>query len=70
MPSVVDKASGTVVKSTSEPSLAGPMPATPSAHWGGDYWVFLIRKGRGVTTVYQVDGTNGTIKSTTPTTGA
>ena len=39
------------------------------AHWGGDYWVFLIKNSEASTTVYQVNGMTGAITSTTPTTG-
>ncbi|MDB4958912.1 MAG: hypothetical protein JWO36_6481, partial [Myxococcales bacterium] len=39
------------------------------AFWGGVYWIFLMKDFELSTTVYQVDGTNGTIKSTTPASG-
>ena len=39
------------------------------AHWGGNYWVFLQRTGEPSSTVYEVDGVSGTIKSTAPAPG-
>ena len=37
------------------------------AFYGGDFWVFLERMDESSTTVYQVDGTTGSITSSTPT---
>ena len=37
------------------------------AYYGGDYWVFLMKGSETTTTVYQIDGTNGTVTGTTPT---
>lgn len=62
-----DKTSGAVIKSFDEPTLAGTMTGYAFAQWGGDYWVFLIKNGEPSSTVYQVDGTTGAIKGTTPT---
>lgn len=64
-----DKATGTPAMTFDEPSLAGTMTGYAFAHWGGDYWVFLIKNSEASTTVYQVDGATGAITSTTPTTG-
>jgi hypothetical protein len=64
-----DKATGAIVKTFMEPTLAGTMTGYAFAHWGGDYWVFLIKNSELSSTVYQVDGTTGAIKSTTPATG-
>jgi hypothetical protein len=64
-----DKANGTVAMAFDEPSLAGTMTGYAFAHWGGDYWVFLIKNTEASTTVYQVNGMTGAITSTTPTTG-
>jgi hypothetical protein len=64
-----DKTNGAVAMAFDEPSLAGTMTGYAFAHWGGDYWVFLIKNSEASTTVYQVDGTTGTITSTTPTSG-
>jgi hypothetical protein len=64
-----DKTTATVSKTFLEPSLAGAMAGYAFAHWGGNYWVFLQRTGETSSTVYEVDGTNGNIKSTTPAPG-
>ena len=64
-----DKTTGMVAKDFPEPTLAGAGAGYAFAHWGGDYWVFLIKSGDPSTKVYQVDGMTGTIKSTTPTAG-
>ena len=64
-----DKANGGILKDFSLPSLAGTMTGYAFAHWGGDYWVFLLKNSETSTTVYQVDGGTGQITSTTPTTG-
>jgi hypothetical protein len=64
-----DKTTGAMIKTFMEPTLAGTMTGYAFAHWGGDYWVFLIKNGEPSTTVYQVDGMTGTIKGTTPTSG-
>jgi hypothetical protein len=70
-PSVVrfDKATGTIAQRYPQPTLAGTMTGYAFAHWGGDFWVFLIKNGEPSTTVYQVDGTTGAIEGTTPTSG-
>jgi hypothetical protein len=64
-----DKMTGAAAKTYMLPTLAGAMSGYAFAHWGGDFWVFLIRSGEASTTVYQVDGMSGTIEGTTPTTG-
>jgi hypothetical protein len=71
MPSVVqfDKTAGTIIKSFPEPTLAGTDAGYAFAHWGGDYWVFLIKNGEAASSVYQVDGMTGAIKSTTLASG-
>ncbi len=71
MPKVVkfDKATGAVLTSYPQPTLAGTNTGYAFAHWGGDFWVFLIKNSEPSTTVYQVDGATGAIKSMTPTTG-
>ena len=55
-------------KSFNEPTLAAQDPGYAFAHWGGDYWVFLVPSG-GSTTVYQVNGMTGAISSTTAAPG-
>ena len=64
-----DKSNGAVAMAFDEPTLAGTMTGYAFAHWGGDYWVFLIKNSEASTTVYQVNGMTGAITSTTPTTG-
>lgn len=64
-----DKATGAALETYNLPTLAGTMTGYAFAHWGGDYWVFLIKNSEPATSVYQVDGATGMIKSTTPTTG-
>jgi len=63
----INKTSGAPVTTYPLASIAGDPMAWAFAFWGGDYWVFLQRSTDSATTVYQVDGTNGTIKGTTPT---
>lgn len=63
----IDKTSGAPLTTYMLPSLQGMPSAWAFAFWGGDYWVFLAKDLDVSTTVYQVDGTNGQIKSTTPT---
>ena len=71
MPKVVqfDKTNGSAITTYPVPQLAGTMTGYAFAHWGGDYWVFLIKNGEPSTTVYQIGGTTGQLKGTTPTTG-
>jgi len=64
-----DKTTGAAAVTFPEPQLAGTMTGYAFAHWGGDYWVFLIKNGEPSTTVYQIDGMTGMQKGTTPTTG-
>ena len=63
----INKASGAPAMTFNEPTLAGQPTAWAFAYYGGDYWVFLMKDAEASTTVYQVDGTNGTIKGSTPT---
>ena len=64
-----NKATGEVTRTYDEPTLAGTNTGYAFAHWGGDFWVFLIKNGEPSTTVYHVDGTTGAIEETIPTTG-
>jgi hypothetical protein len=64
-----DRTNGSILQTFTEPTLGGTDTGYAFAQWGGDYWVFLIRSGEPSTSVYQVDGMTGAIKSTTPTTG-
>lgn len=70
----IDKQSGAAMQTfTLPPSLNGTPAAWAFAFWGGDFWVFLAKQPPGpfdppgFTTVYQFDGTNGTLKGMTPT---
>ena len=63
----INKTSGAAVTTYPETSVAGMATAWAFAFYGGDYWIFLMKDSETSTTVYQVDGTTGTIKSTTPT---
>ena len=63
----INKSTGAAVKTYSLGSLKGAPSAWAFAFYGGDYWVFLAKDLATTTTVYQVDGASGTIKSTTPT---
>jgi hypothetical protein len=63
----INKTSGAPVTTYPLTSLAGQPMAWAFAFWGGDFWVFLERSTDSATTVYQVDGANGTIKGMTPT---
>ena len=38
-----NKTNGAILKMYDEPTLAGTGAGYAFAHWGGDYWVFLIR---------------------------
>jgi hypothetical protein len=69
----LDKATGTLSTPFTLTALKGAPNAWAFAFWGGDYWVFLAKSSGGPlplpgnTIVYQVDGTNGTIKGMTDT---
>jgi hypothetical protein len=39
------------------------------AFWGGDFWIFLQRMTEANTTVYQIGGTDGSMKGSTPAPG-
>lgn len=68
-----DKTNATTSTSYTLSALKAPPAAWAFAFWGGDYWVFLAKSSGGIiptagkTVVYQVDGSNGTIKSMTDT---
>ncbi|HSD87086.1 MAG TPA: hypothetical protein VLB44_06210 [Kofleriaceae bacterium] len=67
----INKTSGAAVagKTYNLPSLAGQPMAWAFAFWGGDYWIFLERSTDSSTTVYQIDGTAGTVKGMTAASG-
>jgi hypothetical protein len=65
----IDKTSGHAIKTYMLSSLQGMPSAWAFAFWGGDYWIFLAKGLELSTTVYQMDGTNGTIKGSTPANG-
>jgi hypothetical protein len=63
----LDKGNGHAMTTFPESTISGTPSAWAFAFWGGDYWVFLMKDLEFSTTVYQVDGHNGSIKSMTPT---
>jgi hypothetical protein len=63
----INKTTGAADTTYPEATIAGMPTAWAFAFYGGDYWIFLMKDLDLATTVYQVDGTTGTIKSTTPT---
>lgn len=63
----LDKSNGSAIKTFPLPQLAGDATAWAFAFFGGDYYVFLAKDLESTTTVYQIDGSNGSIKSTLPT---
>ncbi len=69
----LDKATGTLGTPFTLTALKGAPNAWAFAFWGGDYWVFLARSSGGIipmpgkTVVYQIDGSNGTVKGMTDT---
>ena len=65
----IDKTTGQPITTYMLPSLQGMPSAWAFAFWGGDYWIFLAKDFDLSTTVYQIDGTNGQIKGSTPTNG-
>jgi hypothetical protein len=65
----IDKTSGAAIKTYMLPTLLGPPLAWAFAFWGGDYWVFLAKDLDAQSTVYQIDGANGSIKSMTAAMG-
>lgn len=65
----LDKATGQALTTYMLPTLKGMPEAWAFAFWGGDYWIFLAKNSDLSTTIYQIDGANGSIKSTTPTSG-
>ena len=67
----IDKSSGAAIKTYKDTltSLKGMPVAWAFAFWGGDFWIFLAKGSETSTTVYQIDGASGAIKSTTPASG-
>jgi hypothetical protein len=66
----LDKTSGAELQMFPLSAIAGQPRSWAFAAWGGDLWVFLERTVNDtMTTIYQVDGMNGGIRSTTPATG-
>jgi hypothetical protein len=65
----INKGNGAAVKTLPLPSLAGEPAAWAFAFWGGDFWIFLMRGNELSTTVYQIDGTTGAVKGSTPAPG-
>lgn len=66
----INKASGGSAGTTFPlTALAGSPLAWAFAFWGGDFWVFLMKDTEEYTTVYQIDGTTGAVKGSTPAPG-
>ncbi|MCX5748163.1 MAG: hypothetical protein NT062_37365, partial [Proteobacteria bacterium] len=65
----LDKGNGAALKTFAAASLAGTPEAWAFAFYGGDFFIFLSKNLELSTTVYQMDGTTGAIKSMTPTGG-
>ena len=65
----IDKTNGHSLQSFPLTELQGPPMAWAFAFWGGDFWIFLQKGTDTETTVYQLDGMAGTIKSRTPASG-
>lgn len=65
----IDKSSGAAAKTFMLQALAGPPSAWAFAFWGGDFWIFLQKSLESSTTVYQIDGMNGSMKGSTPAPG-
>jgi hypothetical protein len=65
----VDKTNGSFIKDFAEPGITQTNPALAFAHWGGDYWAFVMDRTDPSSTVYQMDGVTGAMKSTTQNTG-
>jgi hypothetical protein len=65
----LDKAHGTALQSFPLSSLQGAPTAWAFAFWGGDFWIFLAKDSETNTTVYQMDGNNGSIKGMTAASG-
>jgi hypothetical protein len=57
----IDKATGAENPSYPLSALAGEPNAWAFAYWGGDFWVFLSKGLETETTVYHVEGDNGTV---------
>jgi hypothetical protein len=66
----LSKTDGSVIKEYAEPGVARQNPGFAFAHWGGDYWLFIGDYNTGEdTTVYQINGSNGGLTTTTTNTG-
>ncbi|HEU0029549.1 MAG TPA: hypothetical protein VFQ53_02865 [Kofleriaceae bacterium] len=63
----IDKSNGSAARTFPLPTLSGEPTAWAFAFYGGDFWVFLAKDLDLSTTIYQVDGMNGTIKGMTST---
>jgi hypothetical protein len=63
----INKTTGASIKNYNLAALQGVPTAWAFAFYGGDYWIFLAKDDDVNTTVYQVDGATGSVKSTTPT---
>jgi hypothetical protein len=65
----LDKSNGSALVTYMVPALNTTGAGYAFAHWGGDFWAFLQKSGESMTTVHQIDGMTGAIKSSTPAPG-
>ncbi len=64
----LDKTTGSVTQTFNIPALDPGSPVLWSmVTWGGDFWIFLKRDIDPATKIYQIDGTNGSVKNTIDT---
>ena len=65
----INKTNGAAMKTYNLPQIAGLPTAWAFAFWGGDFWIFLMKDSESFTTVYQIDGSNGSVKGSTAASG-
>jgi hypothetical protein len=65
----LDKTTGTETTSYPQSSLLGQPIAWAFAFWGGDYWIFLKRDTDSSTSIYRVNGQNGSMTTAKANTG-
>lgn len=63
----INKMTGAPIKTYKDTltALKGTPAAWAFAFWGGDFWVFLAKGAEMQSTVYQIDGMSGAVKSDT-----
>jgi hypothetical protein len=65
----LDKGTGASLTTFDAAALQGSPLAWAFAFWGGDFWIFLERKGDGETHVWHLDGKTGAVTDAVPVTG-